>query len=291
LKPISKRRLNALKVLALLSQIRWYNILLLLLGQYLAALYVLADKYARIPLLTDAGTHLTIWASALILASGFLINTFYDIEADSINRPRQTSFERLVRKSTSLRVAGILLFSGLLIAFSVSWRALGYYGLYAFLLWLYSHRLRNIPFVGHASAAIIGLMPFFGISVYHDFISIPTLAYGMLLGLALFSRELVKDLLGFKGDIIAGKVNVAAVYGTGKVQLVLVINTVLAWTPAYFTRPLFSDYASYGIVTLLLMLTVSNLIALRSINLHNLKWAHLGYKLVLVIGVLTIPFL
>ena len=277
--------------MALLSQIRWYNILLLLLGQYLAALYVLADKYARIPLLTDAGTHLTIWASALILASGFLINTFYDIEADSINRPRQTSFERLVRKSTSLRVAGILLFSGLLIAFSVSWRALGYYGLYAFLLWLYSHRLRNIPFVGHASAAIIGLMPFFGISVYHDFISIPTLAYGMLLGLALFSRELVKDLLGFKGDIIAGKVNVAAVYGTGKVQLVLVINTVLAWTPAYFTRPLFSDYASYGIVTLLLMLTVSNLIALRSINLHNLKWAHLGYKLVLVIGVLTIPFL
>jgi 4-hydroxybenzoate polyprenyltransferase len=291
LKPISKRRLNALKVLALLSQIRWYNILLLLLGQYLAALYVLADKYTRIPLLTDAGTHLTIWASALILASGFLINTFYDIEADSINRPRQTSFERLVRKSTSLRVAGILLFSGLLIAFSVSWRALGYYGLYAFLLWLYSHRLRNIPFVGHASAAIIGLMPFFGISVYHDFISIPTLAYGMLLGLALFSRELVKDLLGFKGDIIAGKVNVAAVYGTGKVQLVLVINTVLAWTPAYFTRPLFSDYASYGIVTLLLLLTVSNLIALRSINLHNLKWAHLGYKLVLVIGVLTIPFL
>ena len=277
--------------MALVSQIRWYNILLLLLGQYLAALYVFADKYARIPLLTDAGTHLTIWASALILASGFLINTFYDIEADSINRPRQTSFERLVRKSTSLRVAGILLFSGLLIAFSVSWRALGYYGLYAFLLWLYSHRLRNIPFVGHASAAIIGLMPFFGISVYHDFISIPTLAYGMLLGLALFSRELVKDLLGFKGDIIAGKVNVAAVYGTGKVQLVLVINTVLAWTPAYFTRPLFSDYASYGIVTLLLLLTVSNLIALRSINLHNLKWAHLGYKLVLVIGVLTIPFL
>jgi len=291
LKPISKRRLNALKVLALLSQIRWYNILLLLLGQYLAALYVFADKYARIPLLTDAGTHLSIWASALILASGFLINTFYDIEADSINRPRQTSFERLVRKSTSLRVAGILLFSGLLIAFSVSWRALGYYGLYAFLLWLYSHRLRNIPFVGHASAAIIGLMPFFGISVYHDFISIPTLAYGMLLGLALFSRELVKDLLGFKGDIIAGKVNVAAVYGTGKVQLVLVINTVLAWTPAYFTRPLYSDYATYGLVTLLLMLTVSNLIALRSINLHNLKWAHLGYKLVLVIGVLTIPFL
>ena len=277
--------------MALLSQIRWYNILLLLLGQYLAALYVFADKYARIPLLTDAGTHLTIWASALILASGFLINTFYDIEADSINRPRQTSFERLVRKSTSLRVAGILLFSGLLIAFSVSWRALGYYGLYAFLLWLYSHRLRNIPFLGHASAAIIGLMPFFGISVYHDFISIPTLAYGMLLGLALFSRELVKDLLGFKGDIIAGKVNVAAVYGTGKVQLVLVINTVLAWTPAYFTRPLFGDYASYGIVTLLLMLTVSNLIALRSINLHNLRWAHLGYKLVLVIGVLTIPFL
>lgn len=291
MKPISKRRLNALKVLALLSQIRWYNILLLLLGQYLAALYVFADKYARVPLLTDAGTHLSIWASTFLLASGFLINTFYDLEADSINRPRQTSFERLVRKGTSLRLAGILLFSGLLMAFSVSWRALGYYGIYAFLLWLYSHRLRNIPFVGHASAAIIGMMPFFGISVYHHFLSLPTLAYGMLLGLALFSRELVKDLLGFKGDIIAGKVNAAAVYGTHKVQLALVINTVLAWVPAYFMRPLFSEYASYGIVSLLFLLTASNLITLRSVNVRNLRWAHLGYKLVLVIGVLTIPFL
>jgi 4-hydroxybenzoate polyprenyltransferase len=252
---------------------------------------VFADKYARIPLFTDAGTHLSIWASAFLLASGFLINTFYDLEADSINRPRQTSFERLVRKSTSLRVAGILLCSGLLMAFTVSWRALGYYGIYAFLLWLYSHRLRNIPFIGHASAAVLGLMPFFGISVYHDFISLPTLAYGMLLGLALFSRELVKDLMGFKGDIIAGKVNAAAVYGTSKVQLVLVINTVLAWIPAYFTRPLFSEHATYGIIALLLLLTLSNLITLRSINLRNLRWAHLGYKLVLVIGVLTIPFL
>ena len=288
---MSKRRLNALKVLALLSQIRWYNILLLLLGQYLAALYVFADKYARIPLFTDAGTHLSIWASALLLASGFLINTFYDLEADSINRPRQTSFERLVRKSTSLRVAGILLCSGLLMAFTVSWRALGYYGIYALLLWLYSHRLRNIPFIGHASAAVLGLMPFFGISIYHDFISLPTLAYGMLLGLALFSRELVKYLMGFKCDIIAGKVNAAVVYGTSKVQLVLVINTVLAWIPAYFTRPLFSEHATYGIIALLLLLTLSNLITLRSINLRNLRWAHLGYKLVLVIGVLTIPFL
>jgi len=113
----------------------------------------------------------------------------------------------------------------------------------------------------------------------------------MLLGLALFSRELVKDLMGFKGDIIAGKVNAAAVYGTSKVQLALVINTVLAWIPAYFTRPLFSEHATYGIIALLLLLTLSNLITLRSINLRNLRWAHLGYKLVLVIGVLTIPFL
>ena len=113
----------------------------------------------------------------------------------------------------------------------------------------------------------------------------------MQLGLALFSRELVKDLMGFKGDIIAGKMNVATVYGTRKVQLALVINTILAWIPAYFTRPLFNEFASYGIVILLFLLTVSNLITLRSINVRNLRWAHLGYKLVLVIGVLTIPFL
>jgi 4-hydroxybenzoate polyprenyltransferase len=291
LRPLSRKRPRILKVFALLSQIRWYNILLLIFGQYLTALFVFAAPGDRLEAFADGGTHMIIWASALVLSFGFLTNSFYDLEADTINRPKQTAFERLVSKSTSFRVATLLLVCGLLLSFTVSLRAFLFFSAYAAGLWLYSHKLRSIPIVSHMSAAILGMLPFFGISVYHHFLSLHTLAFGSLLGVTLFSRELLKDMMMYKGDIIVGRHTVASEYGLDRTRFALLISNSLAWVPAFFTKGLFSQEAEIGIVLILILLTISNLTTLRSTELRALRWAHLGYKLVLIIGVLTIPFL
>ncbi|HCP40983.1 MAG TPA: hypothetical protein DIT65_04245 [Cryomorphaceae bacterium] len=124
---LNRRRYSLLKFLALLSQIRWYNVLLLLIGQYLAALFVFEPSNSWQRTLADTGTHLTIWSSAFLLVFGFLINSFYDLETDTINRPKQTAFERLVSQSTSLRIAVLALIIGLLMAYTVSWQGLLFY--------------------------------------------------------------------------------------------------------------------------------------------------------------------
>lgn len=291
MRPLSRRRLRILKVLALLSQIRWYNILLLLIGQYLAALFVFAKPGHRWEVFFQYNTHAIIWSSSLLLSFGFLINSFYDLEADSINRPKQTAFERLVSKATSLRIALLLLTLGLLLSFSVSWKSLGFFAAYAAGLWYYSHRLAHVPIVAHVSAAILALVPFFGISVHQHYISLHTLAFGSLLGLTLFSRELLKDLMRYKGDMVAGRATAVSEFGIDRTRNALLVSTSIAWIPAFFTRGLFSGTAEIGILIILVGLTASNLLTLRSNELSNLRWAHLGYKIILVIGVLTIPFL
>ena len=291
MRPLSRRRLRFLKVLALLSQIRWYNILLLILGQYLTAIFVFASPGQRLKALLDGQMHMVIWASALILSFGFLTNSFYDLEADTINRPKQTAFERLVSKATSFRIALLLLTCGLLLSFTVSIRAFLFFGAYAAGLWFYSHKLRKIPIIGHMSAAVLGMLPFFGISVYHHYLSLHTLAFGSLLGVTLFSRELLKDLMMYKGDIIAGRPTAVSEFGLDQTRFALLISNSIAWLPAFFTKGLFSHEAEIGIVLILALLTISNLTTLRSTELRALRWAHLGYKIVLIIGVLTIPFL
>ena len=288
---LNRRRYSLLKFLALLSQIRWYNVLLLLIGQYLAALFVFEPSNSWQSTLSDTGTHLTIWSSAFLLVFGFLINSFYDLETDTINRPKQTAFERLVSQSTSLRIAVLALIIGLLMAYTVSWRGLLFYGFYAFLLWFYSHKVRNIPLVGHFSAAIIGLLPFFGISVYHQYLSLHTLAFGGLIGLALFSRELLKDLLMVKGDTVMGKSTAASEFGGDQVRLALIISSGIAWIPAFFTQQWFGFYAQLGMLLMLVLLSVANTLTLGAKSLRGLRWAHLCYKVVLVIGILTVPFL
>jgi len=264
---------------------------MLLLGQYLTAIYVFAAPGERLEAIANPETHMIIWASALILSFGFLTNSFYDLEADTINRPRQTAFERLVSKSTSFRVALLLLLCGLLLAFTVSSRAFLFFIAYAIGLWFYSHKLRNLPIISHMCAAILALVPFFGISVYHHYLSLHTLAFGALLGITLFSRELLKDLMTFKGDVLAGRVSVASEFGLDRTRFALLISNSLAWLPAFFTKGLFSPQAEFGIVLILVILTLSNLTTLRSTELRSLRWAHLGYKIVLVIGILTLPFL
>lgn len=288
---INRRRYSLLKILALLSQIRWYNVLLLVLGQYLASLFVFEERFDRLDTAKDLGTHLTIWASALVLIFGFLINSFYDLESDTINRPKQTAFERLVRQSTSLRIAIISLLIGLGLAYTVSYKALLYYGIYAALLWFYSHKLRKIPMLGHVSASFIGLMPFFGISVYHQFFSWHTIAFGGLVGLALFARELLKDLLMVTGDAIIGKTTMASEFGEDQTRLALIITSGIAWIPAFFTQAWFNTYAQVGMLSMLVLLSVANTLTLGAKGNRTLRWAHLCYKVVLVIGVLTIPFL
>lgn len=291
MRKLSPFRLQLLKILALLSQIRWYNIALLLLGQYLIAFYVFADAQERSQLLFDSNTHLIAWSGSFVLAFGFLINSFYDYEADTINRPKQSAFERLVSRKTSLNTALLLLVVGLLSAYLVSTRALGFFTFFALGLWYHSHKLRNIPIVSHTSAAILALTPFFGMSVYHNYISLHTFAFGALLGLTLFSRELLKDLLMLKGDVIVGRKTIASHYGEENTRFALIVSSIVAWVPAFFTRDLFNDYAEIGIFVMLLMLSVANLIALKANQLSGLRWAHLAYKIILVLGVLTLPFL
>lgn len=286
-----KRRSTLLKILALLSQIRWYNVLLLLIGQYLAAFFVFEpiDDWRNV--LFDVGTHLTIWSAALILVFGFLINSFYDLETDAMNRPNQTAFEQLVSRATSLRISIGALFLGLLMASAVSWRGLIFYTFYAFLLWFYSHKLRKTPLIGHMSASFIGLLPFFGISVYHEFLSLHTLAFGGLIGLTLFARELLKDLLMVKGDVVMGKTTAVSEFGGDQVRLALLISSAIAWIPAFFTHDIFDPYAKLGIIMMLLLLSLANTLTVKAKGIRGLRWAHLCYKVVLVIGILTIPFL
>ncbi len=291
MKKINRSRLQILKVLALMSQIRWYNIALLILGQYLIALFVFAPHDSRWNVLLDTNTHLITWSGAFLLGFGFLINSFYDYAADTINRPKQSAFERLVSRRTSLNTAIFLLILGLLGAWWVGLKALLFFGLFALGLWYHSHRLRSLPIVSHTSAAILALTPFFAMSVYHNFSSIHTFAFGALLGLTLFSREMLKDLLMLKGDIIIGRKTVASEFGEDKTRFALMASAMIAWIPTFFTKGLFNQYAEIGIFIILILLSAATLIALKTNHLSSLRWAHLIYKIILVIGVLTLPFL
>ncbi len=96
------------------SVVRGYNILIIVIAQYLASIYILAHDRALGDVLLDLNLFFLVLASAATIAGGYIINNFYDSEKDLINRPNKTMLDSLVSQNTKLSFYFVLNFLALL---------------------------------------------------------------------------------------------------------------------------------------------------------------------------------
>jgi len=115
-----KLKRTLLKILSFFSVIRGYNLAVVVLAQYLSAIFIFGSHLRAITVLKDVDLFLIIVSSALAIASGYIINNFYDTEKDLINRPNKSHLDRLVRKSTQLKTYFTLNFLSVALAALVS---------------------------------------------------------------------------------------------------------------------------------------------------------------------------
>ena len=162
-----KSKLFLTKIFSLFSVVRGYNVWVVALAQYLSAIFILATNKRALDVLLDLKLFLIVMASSLTIASGYIINNFYDSKKDLINRPRKAILDRLVSQGTKLKVYfSINLFVAFLASF-ISWRAVLFFSTYIFIIWYYSHKLKKFPFIGNLVAALLAVLPFFGVLMYY----------------------------------------------------------------------------------------------------------------------------
>ena len=161
-----QNKILAMKVISLFSVVRGYNIPIIILAQYLSAIFILAPEKRALDILLDFHLFLIVFASAITIASGYIINNFYDSQKDLINRPNKSMLDRLVSQKTKLSVYFTLNFIAALMALIVSWRAFLFFSVYIFLIWFYSHKIKKFPLIGNLMAALLAVLPFFAILLY-----------------------------------------------------------------------------------------------------------------------------
>lgn len=237
-----KRKLFLKKVISLFSVIRGYNIPIIILAQYLSAIFILAPEKRAIAILLDFNLFLLVFASAITIASGYIINNFYDSQKDLINRPNKSMLDRLVRQSTKLKVYFALNFVAALLALWASWQAFLFFSAYIFMIWFYSHKIKKYPVVGNLTAAIMAVLPFFAILLhYYNNLSFEEIenykghfavifAHASFLFLLLLIREMIKDLENLKGDLVNNYQTIPIRYGelvSKKIITALIIITII----------------------------------------------------------------
>lgn len=223
-----------IKLLSLFSVVRGYNIALIVIAQYLASIFIFSPEKELRHILLDINLYFIVLSSICVIASGYIINNFYDFEADKINRPVKATIDSIVTQKTKLQIYFLLNFLGVIFAFLVSWRAALFFSVYIFLIWFYSHKLKKYPLAGLFSAAILAILPFFAVFVYYKNFSEIIFTHAAFLFFILLIRELIKDLEGIKGDFIHNYQTIAVKYGEHFTKILITILVFLTLNPIYF---------------------------------------------------------
>lgn len=240
-----QHKLLIMKIVSLFSVVRGYNIPIIVLAQYLSAIFILAPEIRALDILLDFYLFLIVFASAITIASGYIINNFYDSQKDLINRPNKSMLDRLVSQKTKLTVYFSLNFLAVLMASIVSWRAFLFFSAYIFMIWFYSHKIKKYPIIGNLMSAFLAVTPFFAILLYfYNKISLEEIenhmshfvviwAHAVFLFLLLLIREMIKDLENLKGDLVNDYRTIPVLYGEKVSKQIITALTILTILPVY----------------------------------------------------------
>jgi len=284
-----KQKHIILKFFSLFSVVRGYNILVIVIAQYLASVYIFAHDKPVKSVLLDLNLLMLVLASSATIAGGYIINNFYDSEKDLINKPRKTMLDRLVSQNTKLSFYFVLNFLAVVFASYVSFKAVVFFALYIFAIWFYSHRLKKQPMTGNIVSAILTVIPFFAIFIYYKNFESVIFAHALFLFLLISMRELTKDLENIKGDLALDYRTVPVVYGEKTSKLILTAVAVLTIISAIVLILFFKIGHMYYFFYLGVMLLIIYLLILWKSNekthyliLHNIL------KFIIVAGVFSI---
>ena len=284
-----KNRLLLFKLLSLFSIVRGYNILVIVLAQYLTAVYILAPNLPVKEVLFDVNLLLLVLASASAIAGGYIINSFYDSEKDVINRPHKTMLDRLVGQQTKLTGYFVLNFLSVIIPSYVSFRAVLFFSLYIFAIWFYSHKLKKYAFIGNITAAILAVIPFFAVFIYYGNFDVVIFVHATFLFLLISMRELTKDLENLKGDLAQNYRTIPVVYGEKVSKRMLTLLSIATLIPIVLLLTKFEiGYMNFYFYGSVLALALFDFVLWNSAKKIHYVILHNILKLIIVVGVFSI---
>lgn len=277
------------KFFSLLSEIRGYNILILVIAQYLAAIFIFSPKKSLTNVIFDVDLLYIILASICVVAAGYIINNFYDVQVDRINRPLKTRIDNYVRQSTKLKLYFVLNFLGFLFGFLISWKAALFFAIYIFAIWFYSHKLKKLPLTGLISATVLTILPFFAVFVYFKNFSKIIFVHAIFLFLVIMIRELLKDLQSMKGAIVHSYDTFPIVYGERKTKKMSILLLILTLFPIFFLLNYYElGYMKYYFYLASIVLIFLGFYLWKSKETKQYRMIHNVLKVLLLIGVFSL---
>ena len=263
---------------------------------------------------------LLVFSTVMIAAAGNIINDYFDIKADLINKPERVVIGKHVKRRVAILSHWLINFIAFSIAVYLSWKLQTYWYLFIHLLtinllWYYSLRLKREFFIGNLLiAGLTALVPllvgyyYFHIreinppdtleSNFYPFSDGSISNYSLLLTFAIsgfafvmnLAREIIKDMEDVEGDKTLRAKTVPIVLGITKTKWIAgiflfltIIISASIWI-AYESIPIHSMIPVF--ISALFILLCFILLVISSTKAHYRTINHL-IKFAMIFGMLT----
>lgn len=303
-----------------LRLIRSVNLLIIAVTMYSVGGYldiVYAEFNNGIMLIQTFNFFLLVISTVMIAAAGNIINDYFDVRADRINRPERTIIMKHIKRRWAIVFHWALNFVAFGIAIHLGLVLDTFWYVFIHLLsinflWFYSMHLKRTLVIGNVVIALLtALVPVLVGIYYQDYFRTVIIeeaypfhlnnykffplyigfGFGLFAFILNWTREIIKDMEDVKGDLVLKARTIPIVYGLKKSRSIAIIFVLITMTLTipivWFWKTGYID----GIALLpLIMSAISSIFTLfvlfRPINNKNLKTANLGIKFTMIFGMI-----
>ena len=226
---------------ALLRLTRFWNLIIIGLAQYCTAGFLIGSKT-----ILDVDLLLLSVSTILIAAAGYIINDYYDVKIDLINKPNRVVIGKSVTRRYAILFHSFLSISGIGIGFLLNWKIGTINFLSVFFLWLYSNNLKRQPFIGNFVVAVLTGISILIVNFLYEDNNFLVSIYSLFAFFMTLVREMIKDMEDLRGDNTFGCKTLPIIWGLRKAKLfvyvtliffvisVLYINQIYIGLPMYY---------------------------------------------------------
>lgn len=242
------------KLVAWFSLLRAKNLIIIALTQYFVRFFIIKPfffnyKFVLEHSLSDLEFSIFVLATMCIAAAGNIVNDYFDVDIDRVNKPNKMMIGRAFGRMEAFRLHLVLNFIGIALGFTTAWLAgnikLGFiFAVAAGVLWFYAKNLKRIFLLGNI---IVGLMTAVTIpltllietwfinnpddlifkAAYTEMMIPSIFAYTLFAFLTTFIREIIKDIEDIEGDRQFDCKSVPVVMGTGGAKWMISVLCIL----------------------------------------------------------------
>jgi 4-hydroxybenzoate polyprenyltransferase len=273
-------------VVSFLRLTRVWNLLILAVSQYFTGVMLISPAKVF-----DLRFFLLATATGLIAAAGYIINDYYDIKIDLVNKPERVVIGKGITRRYALMLHTVLSLLGIAIGFFLDWRIGIINFSSAFLLWWYSNDLKRQPLIGNVVVALLTAMGIIIVDALYQTGNSLIFIYASFAFFMTLIREIIKDMEDLKGDDTFGCRTLPIIWGLRKTKFLIYGIILLFSLTVIFLNVIFVQLPLYYFLVFLFVPLLWLLVQLvRADTKKDFGWLSNFCKVIMLLGVFSMAF-